>query len=38
LEPPEDIVTWKHTAPVTGSTYLVQPRSIVVLMERTREP
>jgi glycogen operon protein len=34
LEPPEDIGSWGHTAAVPGSTYLVQPRSIVVLMER----
>jgi glycogen operon protein len=37
LEPPEDIGSWGHTAPVTGSIYPVQPRSIVVLMERIRE-
>ncbi|MBI5586324.1 MAG: glycogen debranching protein GlgX [Deltaproteobacteria bacterium] len=37
LDAPEDICSWGHTAPVTGSTCLVQPRSIVVLMERIRE-
>jgi isoamylase len=34
LDPPEDIGTWAHAPAVPGSTYPVQPRSIVVLMER----
>ena len=34
LDPPEDIGTWAHAPAVSGSTYPVQPRSIVVLMER----
>jgi isoamylase len=34
LDPPEDIGTWAHAPIVPGSTYPVQPRSIVVLMER----
>jgi isoamylase len=37
LEPPEDISGWGQTAAVTAPTYLVRPRSIVVLMERIRE-
>ncbi len=34
LDPPEDIGTWAHAPAVSGETYPVQPRSIVVLMER----
>ena len=34
LDPPDDISTWDQAPAVSGSTYPVQPRSIVVLMER----
>jgi isoamylase len=34
LDPPEDLCTWAHAPAGSGETYLVQPRSIVVLMER----
>jgi glycogen operon protein len=34
LAPPEDIGTWANAPAVSGETYLVQPRSVVVLMER----
>jgi isoamylase len=34
LDSPEDIGSWVHAPAVPGETYLVQPRSIVVLMER----
>jgi len=34
LAPPEDIASWANAPAVPGETYQVQPRSIVVLMER----
>ena len=34
LDPPEDIGTWANAPAVPGESYLVQSRSIVVLMER----
>ena len=34
LAPPDDIGSWANAPAVPGETYLVQPRSIVVLMER----
>jgi isoamylase len=34
LAPPDDIGSWANAPAVPGKTYLVQPRSVVVLMER----
>jgi isoamylase len=31
LESPHDIVPWHQTEPISGATYLAQPRSVVVL-------
>jgi isoamylase len=31
LESPHDIVPWEQTEPVSGATYLAQPRSVVIL-------
>jgi glycogen operon protein len=35
---PGDIRTWRDANPVTGSTYIVQPRSLAVLVARTGPP
>jgi isoamylase len=32
LESPHDIVPWQQTEPVTGTGYLAQPRSVVILV------
>lgn len=34
LDSPHDIVEWQTSPEITGSTYLVQPRSVVVLFAR----
>jgi glycogen operon protein len=34
LEPPADIVDWQSSPVVTGTTYRVEPRSVVVLFSR----
>jgi len=34
MDPPEDITTWTQAPVISGGTYTVQPRSIVVLMGR----
>jgi isoamylase len=33
-DPPEDFCGWGDAPPVPGSTYLVQPRSVVILLAR----
>ena len=33
-DPPEDFCSWADAQPVAGSTYLVQPRSVVILLAR----
>jgi len=35
LEPPQDIVEWQTALPVSGETYRVGPRSVVVMFSRT---
>jgi isoamylase len=37
LDSPDDITRWDQAPAVSGSTYLVQPRSIVVLLEQLKE-
>jgi isoamylase len=37
LDSPDDITPWDQAPVVSGSTYLVQPRSIVVLMEEIKQ-
>ncbi len=34
LDPPDDICSWADAQSVQGSTYLVQPRSVVILLAR----
>jgi isoamylase len=36
LDSPDDICTWANAPTVSGSTYLVQPRSVVLLLARSR--
>jgi glycogen operon protein len=38
LEPPDDIAEWESAAVVPGFTYLVQPRSTVVLFSTMDHP
>jgi glycogen operon protein len=35
LDSPDDIMSWKDAPPLKQATYLVQPRSVVVLIART---
>ena len=36
LDSPDDICNWSSAPTVTGPTYLVQPRSVVLLLTRSR--